>query len=92
MAITARSQQAATKPKGPAAAAAATASTARPDIKELVKGGTFTNSAGMVMVKISPSLWAGKYLVTQQDYQNVAGSNPSQFHGDLKPVDSEGWK
>jgi formylglycine-generating enzyme required for sulfatase activity len=51
----------------------------------------FTNSAGMVMVKISPALWAGRYEVTQQEYQKVAGGNPSQFQNPNNPVDSVSW-
>jgi formylglycine-generating enzyme required for sulfatase activity len=54
----------------------------------LVKGKSFTNSSEMVMIKVSPTLWAGKYLVTQEDYRKVMGSNPSAFPGDKKPVDS----
>ena len=46
----------------------------KPDLKELIKLPAFTNSIGMVMVKISDALWAGKYEVTQ--YRKVAGGNP----------------
>ena len=70
---------------------ASAASTNKVDFKELLSGASFTNSAGMIMVKISPTLWAGKYEVTQQEYQKVAGSNPSQFSGDQNPVDSISW-
>ena len=63
----------------------------KPDIKELIKLPAFTNSIGMFMVKISDSLWAGKYEVTQEEYRKVAGSNPSQFQGDRNPVDSVSW-
>ena len=45
----------------------------------------------MLLVKISPTLWAGKYEVTQEEYKKVAGSNPSQFAGDRNPVDSVSW-
>jgi formylglycine-generating enzyme required for sulfatase activity len=62
-----------------------------PDIKELIKGDRFTNYTGMVMVKISPTLWAGQYLVTQAAYQTVVGSNPSRFSGPNNPVDSVSW-
>jgi hypothetical protein len=83
------------KPSSPAKEAPAPAptdtSTNKPDIKELVKGSVFTNSTGMVMVKISPTLWVGKYLVTQEDYQKVTHGNPSQFKGDRNPVDSVSW-
>lgn len=66
-------------------------STNKPDIKELIKLPGFTNSIGMLMVKISDSLWAGKYEVTQEEYQKAAGGNPSQFRGDRNPVDSVSW-
>lgn len=62
-----------------------------PDIKELVKGDNFTNYTGMVMVRISPTLWASQYLVTQTAYQTVMGSNPSRFSGPNNPVDSVSW-
>jgi hypothetical protein len=67
------------------------ATTAKPEITELLKGASFTNSVGMVMVKISPQFWAGKYLVTQKEYQVVTGANPSEFRGELNPVDSASW-
>jgi len=63
----------------------------KPDIKKLIKLPAFTNSIGMVMVKISDALWGGKYEVTQREYQKVAGGNPSQFRGDNNPVDSVSW-
>jgi formylglycine-generating enzyme required for sulfatase activity len=58
------------------------------DIKELMQGEAFTNDTGMVMVKISGELWAGKYEVTQEEYQKISGANPSEFRGDRNPVDS----
>src|ERR1043166_6723113 len=61
------------------------------DIKDLMLEPVFTNASEMVMVKISPSMWAGKYLVTQEEYQKVAGGNPSQFGGARNPVDSGSW-
>jgi formylglycine-generating enzyme required for sulfatase activity len=74
-----------------APAAVAAASTNKIDIKELMKMDSFTNSTGMVLVKTSPMLWAGKYEVTQEEYQKVVGSNPSQFRGERNPVDSVSW-
>ncbi len=82
------------KAKEPAKAdanAAAVTETNKPNIKELMEGREFTNSTGMVMVKISPQMWAGKYEVTQEEYQKIAGSNPSKFSGDRNPVDSVSW-
>jgi formylglycine-generating enzyme required for sulfatase activity len=58
------------------------------DIKELLEADSFTNDTGMVMVKISGAMWAGKFEVTQEEYQKIAGGNPSQFRGDKNPVDS----
>lgn len=50
-----------------------------------------TNTVGIVLVKISTTLWAGKYEVTQDAYQKVMNSNPSAFSGKDKPVDSVSW-
>jgi len=81
------------KPSGnqPASAAATASSTNKADIKELMKGPAFTNDTTVVMVKISPTLWAGMFEVTQEQYQKVMGSNPSEFQGDHNPVDSVSW-
>jgi formylglycine-generating enzyme required for sulfatase activity len=37
------------------------------------------------------SFYMGKYLVTQKEYQEVMGINPSEFNGDNRPVDSVSW-
>ncbi len=66
-------------------------STNKPTITDLMMGNEFTNAAGMVLVKISENLWAGKYLVTQKEFEKVANSNPSQFQNELNPVDSVSW-
>jgi formylglycine-generating enzyme required for sulfatase activity len=66
-------------------------STNKVDIEELMKLPNFTNDTGMVMVKISDSLWAGAYEVTQEEFKKVAGSNPSRFQGDRNPVESVSW-
>src|SRR6266403_3373588 len=75
---------------GPAtnqASADATNTTAAP----LVMGDLFTNSIDMELVK-SGDFWAGKFEVTQKEFQAVMGSNPSQFTGDTRPVDSVNWQ
>lgn len=64
---------------------------APPDLKELVKQPAFTNSIGMVMVRISPKLWVSKFLVTQMEYRLITGANPSKFQGDSNPVDTVSW-
>lgn len=50
-----------------------------------------TNTVGIVLVKISPTLWAGKYDVTQEAYLKTMHSNPSVFGGPDHPVDSVSW-
>jgi formylglycine-generating enzyme required for sulfatase activity len=50
-----------------------------------------TNTVGVVLVKISPGLWAGKFETTQKAYTKVMGGNPSAFGGDNNPVDSVSW-
>lgn len=73
------------------AATAAADGKKKVDIKELMKLTSFTNSTGMVLVKISPSQWVGKYEVTQEEYQKITGANPSKFSGGRNPVDSVSW-
>lgn len=50
-----------------------------------------TNTVGTVLVKISATLWAGQYEVTQREYEEVMGGNPSSFSGTNHPVDSVTW-
>jgi formylglycine-generating enzyme required for sulfatase activity len=52
---------------------------------------TVTNSVGMILLKVSDNLWAGKYDVTQKEYQKIMGINPSAFGGPNFPVDSVSW-
>lgn len=64
----------------------------KPNPNELLKKfDTFTNSVGMVLVRISPTLWAGQFEVTQAEYAKVVGANPSRFPGAQHPVDSVSW-
>lgn len=61
------------------------------DTKEpAVPGDLFTNTVGMELVKVG-GFWAGKFPVTQQEYQKVTGFNPSAFPGETHPVDSVSW-
>jgi formylglycine-generating enzyme required for sulfatase activity len=61
-------------------------------LKDLMsQNNVVTNTVGIVLVKISSGLWAGKYEVTQKAYQKVTGGNPSAFGGDDRPVDSVSW-
>lgn len=63
-----------------------------PPLKELMAtNSVVTNTVGIVLVKISDGLWAGKFETTQDAYEKVVHSNPSQFLGGEKPVDSVSW-
>lgn len=65
---------------------------APPTLEELMAtNNVVTNTAGIVLVKISRTLWAGEYEVTQDAYQKVMGTNPSTFSGGNRPVDSVTW-
>src|SRR5262249_48355553 len=70
------------------ATAASTVSTNKPDIKDLLQLDSFTNSSKMVFVKLGGGLWAGKYDVTQDEYQEIMKSNPSKFPGGRNPVEN----
>jgi formylglycine-generating enzyme required for sulfatase activity len=50
-----------------------------------------TNSVGIVLVKISPGLWAGQFETTQSAYKKTMHGNPSAFQGANRPVDSVSW-
>lgn len=54
-------------------------------------GDEFTNSVDMILLKVSDGMWAGKYDVTQKEFQKIMSSNPSAFPGDNRPVDSVSW-
>jgi formylglycine-generating enzyme required for sulfatase activity len=42
-------------------------------------------------VKLAKAFYIGRYEVTQEQYQQVMGENPSRFKGLDLPVDSFGW-
>jgi formylglycine-generating enzyme required for sulfatase activity len=61
-------------------------------LKQLMaNNGVITNTVGIVLVKISPGLWAGKFETIQSAYQKIAFANPSAFPGPDRPVDSVSW-
>jgi formylglycine-generating enzyme required for sulfatase activity len=69
-----------------------TLTNAAPLLKDLMTSNNIvTNTVGIVLLKISPSLWAGKYEVTQEAYQKLTRGNPSAFQGSQNPVDSVSW-
>ena len=42
-------------------------------------------------VKLSKGFWLGKYEVTQEQWERVRGSNPSQFKGSRNPAEKVSW-
>jgi len=73
-----------------------------PDSFVLIRGGTFTMGSpenepernadeGPQHQVTLGSFFMNKYEVTQKEYQEVMGTNPSIFKGDNLPVDSVSW-
>lgn len=58
-----------------------------------VKGGAFKNTKSNYYGKdvILSDFYIGKYEVTQKEWVEVMGSNPSQFKGDNMPVEMVSW-
>jgi len=58
-----------------------------------VKGGTFvnTNSSYYEQNITISDFYIGKYEVTQKEWKEVMGDNPSQFKGDKLPVETVNW-
>ena len=42
-------------------------------------------------VTLSHRFWLGKYEVTQREWRAIMGTNPSDFTGELLPVDNVSW-
>jgi formylglycine-generating enzyme required for sulfatase activity len=62
------------------------------DVNELIQTvQVFTNSLEARYEKISLDLWAGTYEVTQKEYQEIMGNNPSKSLGEDLPVDNVSW-
>jgi formylglycine-generating enzyme required for sulfatase activity len=64
-----------------------------PDNFVLVKGGTFVNTkSGYYGKSVTiPDFYIGKYEVTQKEWMEVMGGNPSTFKGDNLPVETVSW-
>ena len=64
-----------------------------PDNFVLVKGGTFINTKSNLYGKGATisDFYIGKYEVTQKEWIEVMGSNPSKFKGDNLPVEMVNW-
>jgi hypothetical protein len=42
--------------------------------------------------KLAPnSFYMSRYLITQREYQEITGTNPSLFRGDNIPVENVSW-
>jgi formylglycine-generating enzyme required for sulfatase activity len=50
-----------------------------------------TNSLDMLMVHVPQGYRVAKYEVTQSDYQQIMGDNPSRFEGARRPVEQVTW-
>jgi formylglycine-generating enzyme len=74
-------------------ALAGACSGAVPDNFVFVKGGTFKNTKSNYYGKgvTVSSFYIGKYDVTQKEWTEVMGSNPSKFKGDNLPVETVNW-
>ena len=42
-------------------------------------------------VRLTGELWVARYEVTQAQYEEITGENPSEFRGPDRPVDSVSW-
>ena len=67
---------------------------ARPTLERPPKGtpkGNFTNGAGLSMIQLPEGWWAGKFEVTQAEYERLMGTNPSVFKEPQHPVECVSW-
>src|SRR4051812_47146290 len=66
---------------------------AMPDNFVLVKGGTFINTKSNLHGKRATiaDFYISKNEVTQKEWMEVMGSNPSKFKGDSLPVETVSW-
>ncbi|HLX95649.1 MAG TPA: SUMF1/EgtB/PvdO family nonheme iron enzyme [Verrucomicrobiae bacterium] len=72
---------------------AASVSAKEPDNLVFVEGGTFKNTNSNFYGKgiILSGFYIGKYEITQKEWIEVMGSNPSKFKGDNLPVEMVNW-
>lgn len=56
-----------------------------------VKGGTFINTKSNYNGETISNFYIGKYEVTQKEWSEVMGSNPSEFKGENLPVEMVSW-
>jgi len=50
------------------------------------------NEGPQTSVRFTHGFWAGVYEVTQREYQEVTGRNPSEFKSAARPVESVSWQ
>jgi hypothetical protein len=53
--------------------------------------GSFTNSAGIQMVRLPSGWWASRFETTQAQYEHLMGTNPSLFKDPIRPVECVTW-
>jgi formylglycine-generating enzyme required for sulfatase activity len=58
---------------------------------QLSEKGRHNNEGPVHRVKIANDFYIGKYEVTQKQWRDVMGANPSKFIGDNLPVESVSW-
>ncbi len=51
-----------------------------------------TNSLGNLMIHVPAGYRVAQYEVTQGDYEQIMGDNPSRFKGTRRPVEQVSWK
>jgi len=58
-----------------------------------VKGGAFVNTKSKYYGQsgLIPDFYVGKYEVTQKEWMDVMGNNPSKFQGSNLPVETVSW-
>ena len=53
--------------------------------------GDFVNGTGMPLIRLTTGGWAGQFEVTQAEYEQVMGTNPSRFRDPLRPIECVSW-
>ena len=74
-------------------AVASSSATTAPENFVLIKGGSFKHTQSNYYGKgvTVSDFYIGKYEVTQKEWTEIMGSNPSKFQGDNLPVETVNW-
>jgi hypothetical protein len=75
----------------PLEVAPATASADGDRLERAIPSGNFVNGARIEMISLPGNWWAGKFEVTQGQYERVMGTNPSLFKDPSRPVERVSW-